>query len=830
MKKRLVFAGLAVCAAAVPAEVIVDFTRDADKVHLVGGAYTNASDRARQVEATPKGLRMTFDSDRMKADRWNTVAIDSSLGAAHDWTGREVDLVMRERSLVGVTRGMVLNFTDRDGETFQYQPCGIEEDLVTDEVIVSFRIDDSFRGKAWSVKRNGVPDAPLRLISLNGHFSGPGRDREMTLVRIEGHAAAGPVERGLTLVEPISTDTTYPGARPFRRAESVTLHVAPAFCGTAVLAVSENNMRSAAEGVKKTLSCTTTVPTETLVFKSDLPMTRAYHYLGTEFRPAPGSPRGPFRVVSAEGRCRSTAAEAFRLTIETGNPLHIVRTERPAERPVLMVRNPAAQRLRWKTSICLSDAFGRVLTIPFDRAVEPGETVRVDVPWPLPAKGIWFVTAQVEGEDGSRARQRKEFAWIDLHERTPQVEMPKFRCGIHYHGIRYLPDLVDPTIEAMVSAGAKFTRTDYGFMFGDVYRREGAADWSLADDLLKRMRSAGLSLEIIVGGTPGWAVDPDFAAATKGMRRAGCRPARPGLFRAFCREIAARYGRQIDYYEIGNEWDITSPKVLPPDEALRMQREAYEGIHAGCPEAIVTPNGWAYASSKGLMPDTHNPGLIEKFAEHPELYDAWSVHCHGPFGSYVERLQDEFLPLREKTALRSRPWISGETALSNFGTSEIEVARAVWMKILYAWAWGARDYIWYNLRATGWLPGREPDYGLISADFHPRAGYAAFAALTTVFQGLDFDRRLISAPPLQVLAFKGEKPGFRGRVVAFWQTSGSRTIGLATDAVSAVVSDHMGNRTPVAVKDGKVTLTAELDPKALLLEGASWVALDGADR
>ena len=113
MKKRLVFAGLAVCAAAVPAEVIVDFTRDADKVHLVGGAYTNASDRARQVEATPKGLRMTFDSDRMKADRWNTVAIDASLGAAHDWTGREVDLVMRERSLVGVTRGMAFDADKR---------------------------------------------------------------------------------------------------------------------------------------------------------------------------------------------------------------------------------------------------------------------------------------------------------------------------------------------------------------------------------------------------------------------------------------------------------------------------------------------------------------------------------------------------------------------------------------------------------------------------------------------------------------------------------------------------------------------------------------------
>lgn len=826
MRKCIFAVGLMACAGAASAEALVDFVRDVDKVRLTGGVYTNAADRAKQVEATPKGLRMTFDSERMKADRWNAVSIDAALGAARDWKGLEVDLVMRERSLVGVTRGMVLNFMDRDGEIFQYQPCGIEEDLVTDEVIVSFRVDDPFRGKAWAVKRNGVPDAPLRLISLNGHFAGPGRDREMTLVRIERRASENAAERSLTLVEPVSVDTTYPGARPFRRAESLTLRVTPAFCGTAVMTVSENNMRSAAEGMKKTLTCTTNVPTETLVFKTDLPMSRAYHYLGTQFRPASGASCGAYRVVSAEGCFRSTAAEAFRLSVETGNPLHIARTEKPAERPVIWVRNPAGQRLRWKTTLCLSDAFGRKLEIPFDRTVGPGEAVRVDVPWPLPAKGIWFVTAQVEGEDGSRARHRTGFAWIDLHERTPQTEMPKFRCGIHYHGIRYLPDLVDPTIEAMVSAGAKFTRTDYGFMFGDVYRREGVADWSLADDLLKRMRAAGLSLEIIVGGTPAWAVDPVVAATAKGLRRQGCCPSRPGLFRAFCREIAARYGRQIDYYEIGNEWDITSPKVLPPDEALRMQREAYEGIHAGCPEAIVIPNGWGYVTSKGLSPETHNPGLIERFAAHPELYDAWSIHSHGPFRTYVERLQGEFLPLRDTTALKARPWISGETALSNFGTSEIVVARAVWEKILYAWAWGARDYIWYNLRATGWLPGREPDYGLITADFHPRAGYAAFAALTTVFQGLDFDRRLVSEPPLHVLAFKGEKPGFRGRVVAFWQTAGTRRVRLVTDAASAVLCDHMGNRAPFPLKDGMVTLETGVDPKALLLEGASWVALD----
>ena len=151
----------------------------------------------------------------------------------------------------------------------------------------------------------------------------------------------------------------------------------------------------------------------------------------------------------------------------------------------------------------------------------------------------------------------------------------------------------------------------------------------------------------------------------------------------------------------------------------------------------------------------------------------------------------------------------------------------VWAKTLYAWSWGSRDYIWYNLRATGWLEGGEPGYGLITAGFRPRAGYAAYAALTAIFQGLDADGRLIARHPLHLYRFKGGKDGFRGIVLAGWDWGAETPHGVRvrTDAARASISDHMGNRSAVTIKDGVIELPLDLNPKALLLDSATTAIL-----
>jgi hypothetical protein len=808
------------------AEKVFDFGEASTPFTLAAGRYLDPAEAARQLEAKPDGLHVHLDAAKM-APRplWCTLVVPAPFAAARSWLGQRVVLVMRSAPFRRVTKNMAINLTDRDGETFQFLPRKIRTNPADGTISCFYTLDEIGHSRPWGggARANGRMDAPVRLTSLNAHFSRGEGTGEVVFVRLEEEKQSATSARTVHSVEPISVDTTYPGAAPFPGAKSFTFTVSPAFRGTATLTLSRDSQGSAQQGEMTNLTARTS--DGTLRFPCDLPRMSQYQFVRLDFKPASDSPGGPWKITKAEGEFVQTAAEAFRLDVETGNFLHIVRAEQADERPVVVIRNPADTSQAWKTVLRFSDVFERRFEIAFDRTLVPGAAVRIPVPWPLPAKGIWYLTADVRGADGSVMTHESRFALIDLHQRTPIVNKPKFRFGIHYHGIRYLPDLVGPTIDALVAAGAKFTRTDYGFMFGEVMPKPGVQDWSKADDLLRRLRDAGLALDIIVQSTPAWAVAPDILKARRDGGRLGCLPSRPGLLRDFCHAIAARYGTQIDYYEVGNEWDLVPTNTLTHAEAVRMQREAVEGIHAACPAACVTPNGWAAAATDtggNWDRSRTNPGLIERFAEEPDLYDTWTLHCHGSFDSYVENLQKRFLPLRERTGMKRKPWVSNETALTSFGNGESDVARTVWMKTLYAWSWGSRDYIWYNLRATGWLEGGEPGYGLITADFRPRAGYAAYAALTAIFQGLDADGRLISRHPLHLYRFKGEKDGFRGMVLAGWECEAEkpRVIRIKTDAKRASLADHMGNRTEIPLADGVVSFPIDADPKALILDGA----------
>ena len=804
------------------ADVLIDFSGTAGKLFVGTGAWP-ASAGGRQVEDVPGGVRVRVDTDNEDAvSPWTTVEM-RSVGRDVDLMGREVSLVCKEAPSGRIEKRMPLNFTDKYGETMQLYPVRTGANADGSFFLVYDVTDRT--GRTWGGReRNGKLDAPVRLSAINLQYDNVYNAGEVTFLRLET-VDTKEVRCDVTSIEPISTDTTYPGAAPFPGAEVLTFKVEPAFAGKATLVLSSGAVGAASSGTMTRYAGEGAGGN--VRFRVGLPYQKRYEFMRIEYAPAEGSPKGPYRIVSAIGEFRQTAAEAMRLDVDTGNFMHLVRDA--TERPVLVVRNPARRDIPWRTVFRATDDLGRRFEIPFDETVPSGGERRIALPWPLPAKGLWRIEANVTSDDGSSAVKSTRFASVDRHGVTPVAEKPAFRIGIHYHGTHYLPDLVDKTIEAMVASGAKFTRTDYSFMFGSICKADGSRDWSRPDMMVEKLRAAGLSLDIIIANNraPRWAVDPD-AVAARADQTAKDRVlvTRPGLFRGFCEEFARRYNSKIDYYEVGNEWDMVYTKSLTNEEALRMQREAYEGVHAGYPQGCVTPNGWASVSSAANLwgRATENMGIIEEFAAHPELYDAWMLHAHCAPSMFYQRIRRCFLPLREATGLKTRPWVCNETALTCGIGGERAVGRAVWEKILYAWAWGASDYIWYNLRATGWFEGHEPGYGLITPDFYPRSGYASMAALTTIFQGLSSDGRLYSEGDRHLMRFKGEKDGFKGLVLAAWDSATRakrRSVRIRTDAVRAEASDYMGNRAPLPVKDGMAVIQVDNNPSAYLLNGAT---------
>ena len=530
------------------------------------------------------------------------------------------------------------------------------------------------------------------------------------------------------------------------------------------------------------------------------------------------------RIVPVSEAKRSTAVDALSFDVDTGDPLHLVRGALDA--PALVFKNLSGGSRRWHGRVLFRDHFGRGFSQKVDVSASSGSVVRVGMERSLPAKGIWYVTADLKGDDGLPGVVSARFAAVDRHEVTPILPKPFFRMGINFHAQKYWKDKehFTKTLDALVASGAKLVRSG-GFKFAEVARKP-QYDWTMTDAIFNALRSRGFSVNANVYPGPAWArVKRPEGLKSKEYRYVMNFPSRPGFFRDFCAAIAGRYGAGIDYYEMGNEWDLAPREVLSPEEALRLIREGYEGVKSACPSATVSTCGWAGSDSSAFTP-ARNPGIIETFAETAQnTFDVWAIHLHGSFDSYAKRLQSNFFPLRRRTGLVGKPWYSNETALNTAKGKEPIAARAVWQKILYAWAWGSTDYIWYTLRATGWDPdAAEDSYGLMTPDYRPRATFAAFSALASLVHGAQFDARLVETEGRHI--YRLRLPERRGLSLVGWNDRGKMLLRVRTDATGARVVDLMGNETEVPVVDGCVLWKVDLNPSALLLEGANYVEKD----
>ena len=520
------------------------------------------------------------------------------------------------------------------------------------------------------------------------------------------------------------------------------------------------------------------------------------------------------------------------VAIETGSTLPVVEA---GISPALVVSNSLVRRVAWIVSADGDDMRGHSFRVPEEMCrLEAGEARQIPLPSSL-AKGVWRLAVDVREGKNPVCRAERRFAVLDPHPVTPVVDDGSFRIGVHVHCAKYPQQLSDRVVEAVARTGAKLVRTDYAFMFSDVYP-DGPEipHWEKADRLLKQFRDHGLALDAIIYGNPEWAMIPELKALEG--RGKWSVATRPGLFGKFAGEIASRYGTCIAYYEIGNELDAFPANKLPPREMLRIQREAYEAIKDVAPQATVIPCGWAMGGvliNPVEVPKWGNPELAKMILEEGrEFFDLWPIHGHGSWEMYQYWIEEKMLPTLKKLGANDLPWLANETARSSFMGQERAAAVDVWRKILYSRAYGAKDYIWYNLRATRRdSNSAEGGYGLMTVDLEPRMAYSSLSAVTTIFQGIDFKNCIVSKGPRQLYCFKGRKPGFSGMVIAGWHVDFEKgsDVRIKTDAVGAWTVDIMDNRDQTSIVNGEVRFRWKDEPSALLLEGATYAQCDKED-
>lgn len=566
--------------------------------------------------------------------------------------------------------------------------------------------------------------------------------------------------------------------------------------------------------------------TETVRFKAGIPHGQGCYVASLSFKSPGEAAPAAFSILGMEALVPGTAAEALALDVDTGNDIHVV--NRPNGVTAATFRNISDEAGAWSGRIVLSDFFGKVEEIPFDCRLAPSETAAV--PLPVPEKfGIYRVKAEIAAGDGSAATKTVQFAKLVPREATPRWPRGTFRPGVNYHVTCYPEADRRRLNDALVAMGAKLCRADL-FNPLSVCPQEGVFDWEASEKPFAELEACGIDLDAIIYRCPKWArAEAWKTPEAEELRAKDNFPTRPGFFRDFCERLAARYGTRIAYYEVGNEWDMKDERVLPFDEAARIQREAYAGIKAGCQDAVCIPNGWALPIASELR-HFRRPGFQRRFMDEcRDAYDVYPLHLHGPFQSYRRDL-GQVLDFRRKAGI-SQPWYANETALTSANGGEDAVAECVWQKMLYSWALGSTDYIWYNLRATGYNPAdSQQGYGLMTADLHPRAGFASFSGLVHTFGLLKADGPVTDDGERFIARWSGEREGTRQIVFGGWNLAAKNgtPVRVRTDARAAYDVDLFGNRSPLPVVDGAVDWRIGKTPCALLLDSAASAEIDAA--
>ena len=762
-----------------------------------------------------------------------------------------------------------LNVIDAQGEIFPFAAS----DVVTlnGRTIVTYRIFEGGwvgaffagrpkAGQTLGQNRNERFDLPLRLESFTFGFMETVHEGDLTVEAIEcpGATADSSVTVRAPVFVPVEGETRFfgwplkdcgyvdgryhvhytnqcltlnysraPGMKPFPATEDIVLKTSAANTGVVVM-----NLVDPATG--NPMRIKTKWETESH-FRTNLPPGRTWQLKSFEFwqhkKKGGGYPVADFFLESLTGVYRTSAAEACRLDVDTGNRLHVARVGR--ERVALTLSNPADRVIAWKGTLRCRDFFGRAVDVAVDHRVAPGETVRLPLPENL-AKGIWRVYGEITADDGSTARPETRFAVLDEHPKTPRLPRGTcFRPGINWHAAHF--DTLDRQLceDALDACGCKLVRAG-GFSFPAIEPHEGEFRWERSDTIMAETEAHGISLDTIVYGVPRWTQDTNRVAKINHFKKHMV-PPREGTFGAFAEKVAARYGTKIDYYEIGNEWDLIPAAAFTRDEAVRVHREGYAGLKRGNPDVNVICNGW---TSPDVRVDHYGKDcpvgkdfLAYVMARIKDNTSCFPIHMHCPFAQYRRKVQ-KFLELRRRLGCEHLPWYSNETALSSVNGQEDAVAKDVYRKMMYAWANGSIDYIWYNLKATGWVASdSEQGYGLITADFYPRAGYASFSAFSKVYLGLRFDGTLIDRATRLAYRFRGERDGVRQIVFGGWDDAAEKpcAIRVKTDAARAWQTDLMGNRTAAPVSGGVATWQISANPSSLVLEGATFAEADAGD-
>ncbi len=298
--------------------------------------------------------------------------------------------------------------------------------------------------------------------------------------------------------------------------------------------------------------------------------------------------------------------------------------------------------------------------------------------------------------------------------------------GVNADLTQYTDQELADNLDLMAETGFVWVRQE--FAWSQIEPEPGQYDWSDYDRIVEETAGRDLQLVAVLVKSPGWAAESETAP-----------PDDLKTFADFATALAARYGDQIDVYQIWDEPNLSSSwgsQPASPVEYATLLEAAYNAIHAADSDALVLTAGLAPTIERG--PDNLSDilflrGLYDNGAA--PFFDGVAGKPYGfdtdpddrkvdpnllNFSRFVllreemERQGDDHKPLWAShfgwNALpkgwEGQPSVWGQTSPE----TQTEQTIAAYQRALVEWPWAG------GLILENWQPGGSPD--------DPRWGFA----------------------------------------------------------------------------------------------------------
>ena len=289
------------------------------------------------------------------------------------------------------------------------------------------------------------------------------------------------------------------------------------------------------------------------------------------------------------------------------------------------------------------------------------------------------------------------------------------------------------------SIGITSVRT--GADWADIsYAGPGTYDWSQLDEEVSLIRGAGMSVDMVITGTPSWEAVPGVSGTDIAQ------PADPAAFGQFAAAVVQRYAPEgVQDYEIWNEPNNTVFWRPAPNPAayVRVLQASYTDIKAVDPSAVVITGGLApennangYINEITFLQDMYADGAegyFDALGDHPysypalpdtyELWSGWSQMDTTPTSleSVMAANGDSSKPIwiTEVGAPTGGPDSVGTAGQAKELTQAIDSAKqSPWVGAVYL----------YTYEDSGGDATTDEDwFGLLNADGSQKPAWAAVA-------------------------------------------------------------------------------------------------------